>query len=65
MADVWKYKPIFFEFFDSQKSLEERGWDTLYSIDWILENHVSLVNDIPFHPQNISRQKQEYKALKR
>lgn len=65
MADVWKYKPIFFEFFDSQKSLEERGWDTLYSIDWILENHVSLVNDIPFHPKNISRQKPEYKALKK
>ncbi len=65
MADVWKYKPVFFEFFDSEKSLKERGWDTLFSIDWILRNHASLVNDIPFHPQNISKDSPEYKALKK
>ena len=50
MADVWKDRPIWLEFFDHGPKMVKRGWDVSYSIDWMLTNHVSVVNAIPFSP---------------
>ena len=50
MADVWKERPIWFEFFGHAPDMVKRGWDVPYSIDWMLTNHVSVVNTIPFSP---------------
>ena len=58
MGDVWKDKPIFFEFFGDVNSLHEKGWDIIFSCDWILDNHASLVNEIPFHPWQITDPKE-------
>lgn len=58
MGDVWKDKPIFFEFFGDVNSLHKKGWDIIFSCDWILENHASLVNEIPFHPWQITDPKE-------
>ena len=58
MADVWKDKPIFFEFYGDVNMLHKNKWDIVFSCDWILKNHVSLVNEIPLHPQLISDDKE-------
>ena len=52
MGDVWKDKPVFFEFFCGVKAFHEKDWDIAYSCDWILNNHVSLVNVGPLGPQD-------------
>ena len=58
MGDVWKDKPVFFEFFGDVNSLHKNGWDIIFSCDWILENHACLVNEIPFHPWQITDPKE-------
>lgn len=50
MADIWKERPMWFEFFGHATDMVKRGWDVPYSIDWMLTNHVSVVNTIPFSP---------------
>ena len=53
MSEIWKHRPIMLEFFTSVEDLKKRGWDILYSYDWIMKNHVSIVNDIPFRPEQL------------
>jgi len=50
MADVWKDRPIWLEFFGHAPDMVKQGWDVPYAIDWMLTNHVSVVNTIPFSP---------------
>ena len=64
MADVWKDKGMFFEFFGSAPGIMEKGWDIIYSVDWMLKNHVSIVNTIPFLPWKLDRDSKEFKKLK-
>lgn len=55
MTDVWKHCPIWFEWwakctdFGRPGSWQEK-WTIPRPIDWMLENHVSLVNTTPFDP---------------
>ncbi len=50
MADVWKDRPIWFEFYGHAPDMAKKGWDIPFSVDWMLTNHVSVVNTIPFSP---------------
>ncbi len=53
MADVWKDRPVWFEFFDSAERIQKNGWDIAYSVEWMLSNHVSVVNTCPFNPWEV------------
>ena len=53
MADIWKERPIWFEFFGHAPDMIKRGWDVPYAIDWMLTNHVSVVNPLPFTPSQL------------
>ena len=53
MGEVWKSKPIWFEFYGSVDMMRDRGWDIPYSLDWMLTNHVTVVNTCPFNPASI------------
>ena len=51
MGEVWKDRPIWFEFYGGLKgNILAHGWDLPYSIDWTLTNHVSVVNTCPGNP---------------
>lgn len=54
MGEVWKSRPIWFEFYGSVDMMRDRGWDIPYSIDWMLTNHVTVVNTCPFNPKTLS-----------
>ncbi len=64
IADVWKHKPIFFEFVDQANALHEKGWDIIYSCDWMLKYNVSLVHEIPLIPEQV-KDKKELLALQK
>lgn len=55
MADVWKHRPVWFEWwavctdFGRPGTFQEK-WTIPEPIDWMLKNHVSLVNTTPFNP---------------
>ncbi|MGN0852735.1 MAG: beta-galactosidase [Kiritimatiellia bacterium] len=53
MGDVWKTQPIWLEFFGNAVKMRDKGWDVPYSIEWMLTNHVSVVNTCPFGPEQI------------
>ena len=53
MVDVWKDRPIWLEFFGHAKNMLKDGWDLPYSVEWMLTNHVSVVNSIPFLPDEV------------
>lgn len=53
MGDVWKSKPIVFEFFMNANHFAVKGWDIPFSVDWMISNHVSIVNCVPFNPANV------------
>ena len=63
MADVWKERPIWLEFFGHAPDMVKRGWDVPYAIDWMLTNHVSVVNTIPFSPWELKAFDPEMFAL--
>jgi len=63
MADVWKERPIWFEFFGHAPDMIKLGWDVPYAIDWMLTNHVSVVNTIPFTPWQLKEFDPEKFAL--
>ena len=48
MADVWRHKPVWFEFFTGVPVMKRKGWDLGYSVDWMLTNHVSLIRCSPW-----------------
>ena len=55
MGDVWKERPIWFEFFAPATTMLHNRWDLPGAIDWMLTNHVSVVNTIPFAPWDLKK----------
>ena len=53
MGDVWRTRPVWFEFFAGATDMRSRGWDIPYSIEWMLTNHVTVVNTGPFRPEGL------------
>lgn len=45
MADTWKRKPVVFEWFLDYEYMRRRGWPFDRAIRFMLDNHVSLIND--------------------
>jgi hypothetical protein len=45
MVDTWKRAPIVFEWFGTYDYLESRGWSFDAAVDFMLRNHVTLIND--------------------
>ncbi len=45
MADTWKRAPIVFEWFGDYAYLQSRQWSFDAAVDFMLRNHVTLIND--------------------
>ena len=45
MADAWQRAPVVFEWFGDYDYLKSRGWSFDAAVDFMLRNHVTLVND--------------------
>lgn len=65
MGDIWKYKPVFFEFYGDVDFLKKEGWDVVFSAGWLLDNHVSLINEIPLRPEMLKDGSDWRKAIDR
>lgn len=54
IPEIWKYKPIVFEWINNYRMLKH--WtDFKFSVDWMLDNHVNLINDGPLRPWLVDR----------
>ena len=53
MGTVWRTKPVWFEFYARAGDMRKRGWDIPFSIEWMLTNHVTVVNTCPFVPETL------------
>ena len=45
MADTWKKAPVVFEWFGDYNYLKSRGWSFDAAVNFMLKNHVTLIND--------------------
>ena len=45
MADVWKHAPVVFEWFGDYDYIQSKNWSFERAVDFMLNNHVSLIND--------------------
>ena len=45
MADTWKKAPVVFEWFGDYAYLKSRGWSFDAAVNFMLNNHVTLIND--------------------
>ena len=45
MADTWKKAPVVFEWFGDYAYLKSRGWSFDAAVNFMLANHVTLIND--------------------
>ncbi|MBI5820630.1 MAG: DUF4832 domain-containing protein [Verrucomicrobia bacterium] len=45
MADTWKHAPVVFEWFGSYDYLQSRKWPFDAAVNFMLSNHVTLIND--------------------
>ena len=45
LADTWKRAPIVFEWFGNYDYLQSRNWSLDAAVDFMLSNHVTLIND--------------------
>jgi len=45
MADTWKRAPVVFEWFGNYDYLKSRGWSFDAAVNFMLSNHVTLIND--------------------
>jgi hypothetical protein len=45
MADTWKKAPVVFEWFGDFDYLKSRGWSFDAAVNFMLNNHVSVIND--------------------
>jgi len=45
MADTWKHAPIVFEWFGNYDYLQSRQWSFDAAVNFMLSNHVNLIND--------------------
>ena len=64
MGEIWKKQPMVFEYFASVNLMRKMGWDMPFSLKWILDNHVSIVNEIPLQPAQFAEGSPEEKALR-
>ncbi len=44
-ADAWKTRPVIFEWYGDYAYMEQKGWSFDKAIDFLLNNHVTLLND--------------------
>ena len=65
MGEVWKTQPVVFEFYGTWKSMRDNGWDIPYSFQWLLDNHVSIVNEGPLQPHQFKAGSEEEKLLRK
>ncbi len=65
MVDTWKHKPVWFEFYGDANFILEKGWDLPYSVEWMLTNHVSVVNTCPFSPWQLKDDPVRYPLLQK
>ena len=68
MGEVWKHRPVWFEWWGNGDKFGEKGtrfetWVIDKPVAWMLENHVSLVNTIPFNPQVFARKRPDLYPL--
>ncbi len=45
LADAWKTAPVVFEWFGDYDYLKSRGWSFDAAVNFMLSNHVTLIND--------------------
>lgn len=45
MADVWKHAPVVFEWFGNYDYIQSKNWSFDRAVDFMLNHHVSLIND--------------------
>lgn len=45
MADTWRRAPVVFEWFGDYAYLQSRGWSFDAAVNFMLSNHVTLIND--------------------
>jgi hypothetical protein len=45
MADTWLRAPVVFEWFGNYDYLQSKGWSFAAAVNFMLSNHVSLIND--------------------
>ena len=45
MAETWKHTPVVFEWFGDYDYLKSRGWSFDAAVNFMLTNHVALIND--------------------
>ena len=45
MADAWKKAPVVFEWYGDYDYLKSKGWSFDAAVNFMLNNHVSLIND--------------------
>ena len=45
MADAWKRAPVVFEWFGNYEYLKSRDWSFDAAVEFMLKNHVTLIND--------------------
>ena len=65
MADVWRDKPVWLEFFCGARDMKKRGWNIERSVEWMLTNHVSIVNTTPFSPWDIGDDPETFALLRK
>ena len=65
MGDVWKDRPVWFEFFGDAQSILGKGWDLQYAVEWMLTNHVTVVNTCPFSPWQLKDDPVHYPLLRK
>lgn len=45
MADAWKKAPVVFEWYGDYNYLKSKGWSFEAAVNFMLNNHVSMIND--------------------
>jgi len=45
MADAWKRAPVVFEWFGDYSYMQSRGWSFDAAVQFMLDNHVTMIND--------------------
>ena len=65
MGEVWKKHPIVFEYFGTVEYMQSQGWDMPFSLQWVLDNHVSIVNEGPLQPHQFKAGTEEEKLLRK
>ncbi len=65
MADVWRDRPVWFEFYCQCQQMKTKGWSLVQSVDWMLANHVTAVNTTPFSPWTVGDDPETFDLLRR